>query len=263
MDETPLFSIITVCRNAEKEIGHTLDSIINQRFRDFEFIVIDGASTDSTLKAIEDSGAVPSLLISEPDNGIYDAMNKGLAHAKGEYVIFLNAGDSFHSADTLERIAAAISLCVKENDEKPGVVYGDTVIVGHDREELAPRHLSAPAELTLKSFADGMVVCHQAFIALRKITSRFDVKYRFSADYDWCIRCLQHSRLNVKVDGVIIDFLHEGATSENRRKSLIERFKIMAFYYGTFVAIRRHIGFIPRRLRRKRVERHFPKNQQN
>ena len=158
----PLFSIITVSYNAEKTIPATLKSVSEQTCRLFEYIVIDGASGDNTVGIVNKSGIDNLILISEPDRGIYDAMNKGLGIAKGDYVIFLNAGDSFHSPHTLEIIANA----AMDNDY-PGIVYGQTQLVNSQRERVGDRHLKAPEILTLDSFKNGMVVCHQAFVVPR------------------------------------------------------------------------------------------------
>lgn len=235
----PLFSIITVTYNASATIGPTLASVAEQRCRLFEYLVIDGASTDNTLQLVNEAGIKEAKIQSEPDKGLYDAMNKGLGLAKGEYVIFLNAGDSFHSPDTLQRIADTIM-----DNDFPGIVYGQTDIVDKNRHRIGERHLRAPEELTLNSFANGMLVCHQAFVALRRITGPFNLKYRFSADYEWCIKCLQHSRHNVYIPQVLIDYLNEGVTTANHRKSLMERFRIMCYYYGTIPTILRHIKFL-------------------
>lgn len=237
----PLFSIITVTYNAAATLPPTLRSVGEQTCRLFEHLVIDGASTDGTQRLATDAGIKETVVYSEPDKGLYDAMNKGLSLAKGEYVIFLNAGDSFHSPDTLQSIADAIM----ENDF-PGIVYGQTDIVDSERRRIGERHLRAPETLTLKSFANGMVVCHQAFVALRRITGPFDLRYRFSADYDWCIKCLQHSRHNIYIPQVTVDYLNEGVTTANHRKSLMERFRIMCYYYGTIPTILRHIKFLLR-----------------
>ncbi|MDE6321826.1 MAG: glycosyltransferase, partial [Muribaculaceae bacterium] len=174
-----------------------------------------------------------------PDRGLYDAMNKGLARAQGDYVIFLNAGDSFHSPDTLQLIADAAM-----DHDYPGIIYGQTDIVDADRRRIGPRHLTAPEVLEFKSMANGMVVCHQAFVALRKITEPFDLRYRFSADYEWCLRCLKKSKRNQYIDAVLIDYLNEGVTTRNHSKSLMERFKIMCRYYGTLPTIARHFKFL-------------------
>lgn len=243
----PLFSIITVTYNAEATLPPTIKSVENQCCKLYEFILIDGASKDNTVAIAEKSAIDNKTIISEPDKGLYDAMNKGLGIASGDYVIFLNAGDSFHSPDTLEKIAEAIM-----DNDYPGIVYGQTDIVDSERKYIGPRHLTAPEILTLDSFKHGMVVCHQAFVALRKLTDNFDTSLRFSADYEWCVRCLQRSQRNHYVNETIIDYLSEGLTTANHTSSLLERFKIMSHYYGFFPTLFRHFGFLKRYLARKR-----------
>ncbi len=249
--QQPLFSIITVTYNAADTVADTMQSVASQTFRDFEHIIVDGCSTDGTLEVVERYRTPETITFCEADRGIYDAMNKGLGEASGDYLIFLNAGDTFHADDTLEHYADAI-----EDNDQPGILYGQTDIVEKlpdgTRRRIGPRHLTAPAILTLDSFKNGMVVCHQSFVALRRLTSLYDSKYRFSADYDWCIRCLQHSRKNIYLDEVVTDYLAGGTTSKNMRQSLIERYRIMRFYYGTLPAIIRHIGFIPRFLKSRK-----------
>lgn len=241
----PLFSIITVTRDAASTLRPTLDSIKAQTCTLYEVILQDGASTDDTVALAHASG-VPNLkLVSAPDKGIYDAMNRALARATGDYVVFLNAGDSLHSPHTLQLLADTVM-----DHDYPGVVYGRTLIVqGPERTPLGARRLDPPASLDHCSFRDGMLVCHQAFVVLRKLTSPFDTRYRFSADFDWCIRCLQRSRRNHYVDAVIADYLSEGMTTRNRRRSLQERYRIMCHYYGTLPTLWRHLGFALRGLR--------------
>lgn len=244
---TPLFAIITATYNAGATLKRTLESIDGQTFTDYEHIIVDGASTDNTLEIAEAHRSGRRTVVSEPDKGLYDAMNKGMGLSKGRYLIFLNAGDKFHSHDTLRIIADAIAA-----NGDPGIVYGQTDIVDNDGHYIGPRHLTAPDKLTLRSFADGMLVCHQAFIAVRNIVGFYNTSYRFSADYEWCIRCLQHSRKNIGLgDTVIIDYLNEGMTTRNHRSSLLERFRIMSFYYGLIPTIARHFGFAARALKRR------------
>ncbi|MDE7443559.1 MAG: glycosyltransferase [Muribaculaceae bacterium] len=241
MAEHPLFSIITVTYNAESTLPVTLESVKRQTYRDFEYLIIDGASKDATLDQAKNSGIQELLVLSRPDHGIYDAMNRGLDMASGDYVIFLNSGDRFHADDVLEKYAEAIKA-----NNKPGIVYGQTELMDNVGRSLGPRHLTAPEVLTLESFAEGMLVCHQAMAVLKRITSPYNLKYRFSADYEWVVRCLQHSRCNVYIPCTVVDYLYEGATTANRRRSLYERFRIMAFYYGLLPTIVRHLAFIPR-----------------
>ena len=242
----PLFSIITVTCNAANTLPATLKSVEEQTCKLYEYILIDGASTDETVAIAEKSGINNKSILSEKDKGIYDAMNKGLDMAKGDYVIFLNAGDAFHSQETLQIIADAVF-----DNDYPGIVYGQTQIVDSQGRRISDRHLRAPETLNLESFKAGMTVCHQAFIVLRKLTESYDLRYKFSADFDWCIRCLQRSQRNLYIDDILIDYLAEGVTTANHKASLMERFKIMSYYYGFFPTLLRHIGFIFRALGRK------------
>lgn len=249
---TPLFSIITVTYNAVATLPVTLRSVREQSCGLYEHIIMDGASTDSTLELARAGADERCRIYSSPDKGLYDAMNKAMAEARGEYLMFLNAGDRFHSADTLQLVADAV---LAQGNDFPGVVYGQTDLVDSDGRRIGNRHLTAPETLTLESFSDGMVVCHQAFIALRKVAGDYDLRYRFSADYEWCIRCLQRSRNNLYIPHVLIDYLSEGLTTRNRYRSLRERFEIMSHYYGLLPTIMRHVRFIPRFLRQRRSER--------
>lgn len=242
---TPLFSIITVTYNASSVIKPTLDSIKEQDFKNFEHLIVDGASRDNTLD-IAKAAEIPQMSIySEPDKGLYDAMNKSIKLAKGDFLIFLNAGDCFADASSLSRIAA---LATADTD----IVYGQTQIVNAEGEIIGKRHLTAPKHLTPQSFKKGMLVCHQAFVARRTIVPLYDMTYRFSADYDWCIKCLKKSRRNAYVgDAPIINFLTDGLTNKYHKKSLKERYDIMCKNYGTITTFLLHLSFIPRYIIRK------------
>lgn len=240
-----LFSIITVTYNAASVLPPTLKSVGEQSFRDFEYLVIDGASADDTLKLVDNAGIPTTKVWSEPDKGLYDAMNKAIDRANGDYLIFLNAGDTFATPESLAQIAA----CAQD---KPDVIYGQTQLVDNERKVVGMRHLTAPRQLDWKSFKNGMLVCHQAFIARREIVPHYDMQYRFSADYDWCIKVLQKSQNNAYVgDQPIISFLNDGLTNKNHKKSLRERYNIMCHYYGTVPTVLRHLRFALRHLMRK------------
>lgn len=246
MNAQPTFSIITVTWNAAAELPPTLKSIGEQSCHDFEYLVIDGASTDDTLPIINRAAIPTTRIISEPDGGLYDAMNKAILRAQGRYLIWMNAGDAFATPDSLTRIAE----CAKAN---PGVIYGQTQLVDEARQVIGMRHLSAPKQLTWQSFKHGMLVCHQAFVARRDICPQYNLDYRYSADYDWCIRVLQASSANAYVGSEpIISFLQaQGLTVRHHRDSLKERYHIMCHYYGTVPTALRHVGFALRTLRRK------------
>lgn len=242
----PLFSIITITYNASSTLPATLKSVKEQTCKLYEYLVIDGKSSDNTVALAKDADIDNCKIVSERDRGLYDAMNKGLGLAKGDYVIFLNAGDSFHSAETLEHFADAIM----ENDY-PGIVYGQTDIVDAQRNRLRARHLTAPENLVLASFSNGMVVCHQAFVVLRKLTNNFNMKFKYSADYEWCIRCLRWSHRNCYLDEVVIDYLSEGVTTQHHFASLVERFNIMSHYYGFFPTLYQHLKKVVKAIARK------------
>lgn len=241
----PLFSIITVSFNAAETIEPTLKSVNQQTFNDYEHLIIDGKSNDATLDIAKRYDRPELSIASEPDHGIYDAMNKGLKAAKGDYVIFLNAGDTFHTQDTL-------GIYADNSKDKPGIIYGQTVIVnGLKRKVLGARHLTAPEILTVDSFKDGMLVCHQAMAVRRDIAPEFNLSYKFSSDYDWTIRCLQKSTNNKYTGCVVADYLEEGTTTRNHKASLKERYEIMCHYFGTLPTMARHLKFFCRNIIRK------------
>lgn len=246
MDSTPLISIITITFNAAKTIGPTLRSVWSQTCRDFEHIIIDGASTDGTLAEARKYKEL--RILSEKDRGLYDAMNKGLRMARGKYVLFLNAGDTFHSDDTLQAYADRAS-------RRDDIIYGDTVIVDSERRIKGKRHLSAPDILTHDSFAKGMLVCHQAFMVRRELAPDYDLTWRFSADYDWTIKCIRNSDpvRCTNLRQITIDYLNDGMTDRNKIKSLRERYKIMSRHYGALRTFRNHLGFIFRALDRGKL----------
>lgn len=258
----PLISIITITYNAAPVIRPTLESLNAQTFRDFEHLVIDGASKDDSVSIVSEM-CPDSIIRSEPDRGLYDAMNKGLRAAKGKYLLFLNAGDALHSPDTLQRYAEATGLNGSKIPNRmdnaksilscADIIYGDTIVVDSDRNFVKPRHLSVPERLTFRSFANGMLVCHQAFMVRRDLAPEYDLQYRFSADYEWTLRCLKSANPyhNVNLHTVTIDYLSDGMTDKNHSASLKERFRIMCRYYGTIPTFLRHIRFLLRHLRHK------------
>ncbi len=250
------FTIITCTYNAEAVLQRTLDSVNKQTYCNIEHLIIDGVSKDKTIPMVkaylhksqmgENSHEIK--LFSEPDKGLYDAMNKGIARATGDYLIFLNAGDVFPSADTLEYVEG----CVGEGENLPGVLYGDTDIVNDEGRFVRHRRLAPPAHLTWRSFIWGMLVCHQSFYVRTDIAKGipYDLNYRYSADVDWCIRIMKESKRRHlplrNVQAVITNFLDGGMTTQNHRASLKERFQVMRTHYGLFVTLVMHAWFVIR-----------------
>ena len=246
---------VTITYQAVKVLQRTLDSVLHQDYPEITHLIIDGASTDGTLEMVNDyierSNAANNghkvLLMSEPDNGIYDAMNKGLRSIDGDYVCFLNAGDFLPAPDIASRIISAV-----ENSPLPSVLYGDTDIVDSDGNFLHHRRLSPPEHLTWKSFRQGMLVCHQAFYARTDfaIATPFDQQYRYSADVDWCIRVMKAAAkenvplLNLHM--VVVNYTQEGQTTLHHRESLLERYRVMEHHYGRIQTFFLHCWFVIR-----------------
>jgi glycosyltransferase involved in cell wall biosynthesis len=241
-------SVITVTYNAEHTIERTLKSVHEQSYPHIEHIIVDGASIDNTLSLIQkfkiQNWLTPnavSKIISEADNGIYDAMNKAAAMATGDYLCFLNAGDTFFAPDTVEKM-------MKYFDENaaPNIIYGETAIVNDSGKFISMRRLKAPETLTWKSFRQGMLVCHQAFIVKRELFEPYDLSYRFSSDFDWCIRMMKKANRIHSTHLTLINYLNEGVTTANRKASLKERYRIMVKYYGAVSTFFYHIWFVVR-----------------
>lgn len=255
------FSIITCTFNAQEMLPKTLDSVYEQSYCNFQHIIIDGLSKDNTMTLInnyvdrvkERENKYNVIVVSEPDKGLYDAMNKALKLASNNYVVYLNAGDVFTSDNTLETIAN----CVGEGEKLPGVLYGDTNIVNSKGEFIRKRRLSPPQKMNWKSFKQGMLVCHQAFYALTSIAKKtpYNLSYRLSADVDWCIRIMKTAKKENRdirnVNATIANFMDGGLTTTNHKKSLKERFWVMTHHYGLITTLMMHAWFIVRKYIKK------------
>ena len=249
-----LITIVTVTYNAESTLERTLKSVEMQTHGNVEHIIMDGASKDGTLaiaQAYKERNDDRDIrIVSEPDKGLYDAMNKAIAIAKGEYICFLNAGDKLHNPQTLEFI-----VHIAQHNPNAGVIYGDTDIVDDNGMKLRERRLSPPKRLNWRSFKNGMLVCHQAFYAKRSIVPAYDLSYRFSADFDWCVRIMKKAATMsmplVNSHLTLADYLSEGMTTANHKASLKERFAIMRKHYGLFTTLVQHAWFFIRALIKK------------
>lgn len=237
-------SIITITYQAEQYLERTIQSVLAQGNRkDIEYIIVDGASKDGTLDLIETYKSQLDRIVSEPDHGIYDAMNKGMKQATGDYLIFMNAGDCFAENDTVERILAAM-------DQQPDVIVGDALFVDMDgkkmglRSEVTPHKI--PAQLTWQSFQYGMVICHQSFIVKRSIAPLFDLRFRLSSDIDWEINCLKLSKNTAQLNFPICRYLMGGASVQNLKQSWEERFHVLNRHFGLWKTLWAHVKIIIR-----------------
>jgi len=228
----PVLSVITVVYNNVRDIEGTLMSVLNQTYTGIEYIVVDGASTDGTLDIIKRYESKITTLISETDQGIYDAMNKGLAAAAGDYVIFMNSGDEFYANDTVAKVFATAT--------DADIYYGETEMVNNQRESLGQRRHQAPENFTWRSFKYGMSVSHQAIYIRRSLVEPYDPKYKLSADIDWIIRAAKKAKKIVKIDGYVAKYLVGGMSKARHRQSLQERFDIMNSHYGLLPTVFNH-----------------------
>ena len=207
MEEVP---VITVARNARNDLRRTMESVARLSYPDVEYIVVDGASTDGTVEMLEKSKGV--RWTSEADRGIYDAMNKGVTKATGEWVIFMNAGDRFASDDVIERVFS------HPETDAADVIYGDVVKRG--------TVCSASPEPV-----DGhrMFFCHQSCIARCKclIDTPFDISHRMSADFKWVKMMIKQGRRLVYVPVAVSEFDTGGVSNTSRSRGLADNMRVI------------------------------------
>lgn len=233
----PKVSIITVVYNSKKSLATTLESIKKIQYPNKEIIIVDGNSSDGTKEIIEKNYLDISKWISEPDSGIYDAMNKGIGLSTGEFIWFINAGDKIHDSYILDHI-------FKGKEHYSDFYYGDTLILSSDGEILGLRGKKPSKRLKFNSFKRGMTVCHQSMIVRRSIVPKYNLIYRYSSDFDWVIRILKKDIIIENCNTIFSTYLQGGTTSQNRLKSLIERYHIMVNHYGVTSTIWHHFLFI-------------------
>lgn len=214
----PKISVITVCYNAGEKIINTINSVLNQSYPFIEYIIIDGASADSTMSIINSFNDRINLVISEPDNGIYDAMNKGIKKATGNLIIFLNAGDYYISPFVLEYAVSKIDLqqadvffarFIWESPLTKDIVLSDHSSVKYDW-DLKNSNFPHPA-----TFYKKEVFTKVGF---------FDESLKIMADYEWNVRALVKYRIAFKYVNIITAlFTADGISNDSRRKSQIDQ----------------------------------------
>ncbi|MBQ8722812.1 MAG: glycosyltransferase [Opitutales bacterium] len=219
-------SIITVSYNAKSTIERTIRSVLAQTHPDKEFVVIDGGSTDGTLEILKKYADKIDILVSEPDKGIYDAMNKGVAKASGDYLIFINADDYFYDEFVLERVAQA---------PHADFIFGDQYDEEDGIRELA-QNLDA---LDVYHMFRGYFA-HQSILAKRELFQKygnFDLSYKICADWDWILRCLVNGATTTRINSPIAVFTVGGASGIAGKKGLLSRERKQL--------IRKNLGSLP------------------
>jgi glycosyltransferase involved in cell wall biosynthesis len=220
----PKLSVITIVFNNVTGIERTLRSVLEQSYSPIEYIVVDGGSTDGTLDILNKYKDGVHKLISERDEGIYDAMNKGLALAEGDYVLFMNSGDEIYAVDTVKNVFAA--------EPDADIYYGETEMYDENWQSLGRRRHQAPENFTWKDFRYGMSISHQAIYIKRSLAEPYDRNYKLSADIDWILKAAKKARKIVNVKMYVAKYLVGGMSKKRHRQSLVERFQIFSRHYG-------------------------------
>lgn len=222
--QKPIISIITVVYNNVADIEHTILSVLGQNYPKVEYLVIDGLSTDGTLDVIDKYRDQIDLVISEKDSGIYDAMNKGLALATGDYILFLNSGDELYDQNTISDIFS--------KGDNADIYYGETKLINQNREIIGDRRHKTPETFDWRSFRLGMNICHQAIYIKRTIASPYDTQYKISADIDWVIRAAKQAKTCVNTHRYVARYLVGGMSKQRHKQGLKERYQIFKKHYG-------------------------------
>jgi glycosyltransferase involved in cell wall biosynthesis len=241
MTSMPLITIITITYNAEEFLERTLNSIRRQTSRDFEYILIDGGSKDGTMAMANSNADIFDKIVSERDKGLYDAMNKGLSHATGEYVWFMNAGDELAETNAIDKLHRIIK------EENPDIVYSDTLMVDNMGQELGLRSdilpHKIPKVLKWDGYKMGMLVCHQSFIVRRKIAPPY-IENNLSADIDWEIKCLKQAQKVSQYAGILAKYLEGGTSNQRLFKSWKDRFFVLQAHFGFFPNLWNHLKIV-------------------
>ena len=240
--QRPDLTIITVTYNAGAFLERTLESVKRSieevaKPDQLEYLLMDGASTDNTIEiAVRYQQTLELKISSEPDRGLYDAMNKGLNLATGKYVWFLNAGDEVYDNNTLGELLTALK-------SDADIYYSDTLFVSAEGESLGLRSEvtphSLPHVISWKDMALGMKICHQAFIAKRDLCSFFETD-NLSADLDWEIAAMKRAGSIVYLRFVLCRYLLGGLSAQKRGQSLTDRWRVLRRHFGWGAAALNH-----------------------
>ncbi len=201
----PLLSIITVTLNNLNALKHTIKSISAQTYKNFEHIVIDGGSSDGTIQYLQTQREATINWISEPDEGIYDAMNKGIKHAKGDWIIYMNAGDTFYNENTIYNVFFQNSYI------DINILYGNTIYKNSNETVYSPKVLN-------RYYFYSNTLCHQSIFTRKDTfikTGLFNTNYNYIADREWLLRSIKAKIRFQYLDKVISKWDTEGSCSTN------------------------------------------------
>lgn len=245
MNNPPFISIITVAYNSAATIGRTLESLREQTNTNFESIVIDGGSSDDTMEIVQSFGDVVTTSLSESDEGIYDAMNKGIALAQGKYVAFLNSDDAYFP----ETVARVIAFAEKQN---PDIIYGNM-----QKERLLGNEVLTRTEKpNLEIMPETMGVFHPATFTKKEIFDRmggYDLRFKLAADYHWFLRAYLNKVEFAYLDDELVKFSVGGASNfscETYREAIQIQQELNT---GTAENMRKLYELCRRKMRKQRI----------
>ena len=244
----PFFTIITVVRNGALFIEECIDSVRNQTFSNFEYILIDGGSIDGTIQIIQKNLDVVSTFISETDLGIYDAMNKGIRLARGKYIGIINSDDKYNRW-TLEKVFSEIEMLSNEC-----VAYGAIEFNDSKNQSQRINHI----ELSTR------MIYHPAVFVSTAVYKRlglFNLKYKIAADYEFILRCFVGKVEFLPIDCSLAIYRRGGFSNLHQYRSLLETFKIQVKYYprksneAFYRLVRALLGTSLRKISRRKNQR--------
>lgn len=253
MNDYPLISVITVTFNCAEILQETINSIVEQDYSNLEYIIIDGNSSDGTIDVINKNKTYISKLLIETDNGIYDAMNKGIDLASGEYVIFMNAGDSFYNRIVISTIFKNNTISIEKD-----IIFGDTKVFFDNYTRLVKGHY--PNKLNPMSFNHQSVFVRSALLK----NNKFDTKFKICSDKNQFAKFFSEKKVYLHIPIIIAKITAIGYSNSNRIKTSIEtrliyklngiptykiEFQIMKSFIITFIenlAGKKFIAFIRR-----------------
>jgi glycosyltransferase involved in cell wall biosynthesis len=221
----PLITIVTVVFNGEEFLEQTINSIISQSYNNIEFIVIDGGSTDGTLDIIKKYENSIDYWLSEKDCGIYDAMNKGIDLARGDWINFLNAADEFYDDEVLNKVV------LKANSGSYGLVYGDMYVIN---ENLTPHGIVKALKFNWFNLMifNTRVICHQAMIVHRSYIVKYSDKYKFKGELNWYFDLLEKNIQSISINQPMVKYLLGGVGEKNIKLNRAEARLLLKTRYG-------------------------------
>jgi glycosyltransferase involved in cell wall biosynthesis len=237
----PLVTVVTVVYNGEASVEETIQSVIGQTYSSVQYILIDGGSTDKTLEIVDRYKDKIDIVVSGPDKGIYDAMNKGLALAKGTWINFMNVGDRFYDSKTLESVFSLPAL------DEFSIIYGNHEVL-YD----AGKRMKYPA--SLNQLWKGMTIQHQSiFVKTERLKNRpFDLSYKYAADFDLVYDCFKNGEKFLYIDQCMSTVSALGVSETNSIKTYREFGEVVLKYEKN--ALRYRLYYKQLLLKRKLIE---------